>query len=335
MNRTARLASLTATLTLLAGSGAAIAMPAENPAHNSTPSPATVRACLAPRASTRSCDAHALLDVDSARRGEGVGPMSLPGDYQSLSLPERLLALVDLERVDRGLSPVVGLTRQLDAAARQAAVAEADPTGPEGFSWGSNWAGGTRSTVFDDFSWMYDDGFGSQNLACRSPSDSGCWGHRDNILAAFEAPVAMGAAAVGVSLTELLVARYQPVTTGADTLLMPTWAQIARTLPIGVSPRSVHLTNGARTARLRIWASGEAMNVTAAIAGATSARGTIARAIGAGGATRGAASWSVVPTHCQLAAGFACTLTVTAPARHRRATLVLAGPNGRQTVKLT
>lgn len=324
MNRTARLALLTATLTLLAGSGTAIATPAENPAHNSTPSPATVRACLTPRASTRSCDARALLDIDAARRIEGIAPMSLPDDFQSLSLPERLLALVDLERVDRGLPPVVGLTLQLDAAAQEAADTEADPTGPEGFSWGSNWAGGTRSTVFDDFSWMYDDGFGSQNLACHSPSDSGCWGHRDNILAAFDTPVAMGAGVERASLTELLVARYQPVVTGTDELLAPTWAQIARTLPIRSSQRSIHLARGARKARLRIWASGEAMSVTATIAGAT----------GVGGTAHGA-SWSVAPTHCQLAAGSACTLTVTAPAHHRRATLVLAGPNGRRTIRLS
>ena len=29
---------------------------------------------------------------------------------------------------------------------------------------------------------MYDDGYGGTNLECTSPSDSECWGHRDNIL---------------------------------------------------------------------------------------------------------------------------------------------------------
>ena len=29
---------------------------------------------------------------------------------------------------------------------------------------------------------MYDDGYGSGNLACEHPSDGGCWGHRQNIL---------------------------------------------------------------------------------------------------------------------------------------------------------
>jgi hypothetical protein len=308
----------TAALLLLAGSGTALAVRrAQNPMRNSAPSPATVRACLAPRYSVRSCDMHALADVDLARRSEGVAPISLPGDFFSLSTAERLLALADLERVDRGLAPVLGLTARLDAAAAQAARAQADPTGPNGYSWGSNWAGGTRSTVFDDFSWMYDDGFGSQNLACRVPNAGGCWGHRDNILAPFQAPVAMGASASGTSLTELLVADYQPAATGSDPLLGPTWAQIAKTLPVGVSQRAIRL-GGARTARTSIWASGEPMSVTATISPG-----------------RGAAAWSVTPTRCQLAPGSACTLTLAAPRRHGQATLVLSGPNGRQSVPLS
>ena len=33
------------------------------------------------------------------------------------------------------------------------------------------------------YGWMYYDGPGGYNLDCTSPSDSGCWGHRDAILA--------------------------------------------------------------------------------------------------------------------------------------------------------
>ncbi len=246
--------------------------------------------------------------------------MSLPGDFASLSVPEQLLALADIERVDRGLPPAAGLTRRLDLAAQAAAAAASDPIGPSGYSWGSNWAGGIRSTVLDDFSWMYDDGFGSQNIACGNPSASGCWGHRNNILASFEAPIGMGAGAHGSSLTELLVAAYRPLADGTESLLSPSWAQIAQTLPIGVAARTVHLGHGARTARLRIWASGEAMSVSASIA------------VGSG---HGASPWSVAPAHCQLAAGTTCTLTITATVRHPRATLSLSGPNGRQTVQLS
>jgi hypothetical protein len=302
----------------LAEPATAAAAPAGNPPQNSAPSAATVRACLTPHTPIANCDTHALADVDAARRGEGVAPMTLPGDFAALPVPQRLLALVDLERVDRGLPPALGLTGRLNAAARRAAAAETDPIGPSGYSWGSNWAGGTRSTVFDDFSWMYDDGFGSQNLACQSPTDSGCWGHRDNVLASFEASVAMGASVHAASLTELLVGAYQPAANGADPLLSPTWAQIAQTLPVGVSVRAVHLSRGARVTRLRIWASGEAMSVTAAIA-----------------AGHDVSAWSVAPAHCQLTAGSGCTLSLRTGARHRRATLVLSGPNGRQSIPLS
>jgi hypothetical protein len=140
-----------------------------NPSHNRPPSRATLVACLSSRGSPGACDAHALADIDRARRGEDLAPMTLPGDYKSLSVPERLLAIADLERVDRRLAPVTGLTRALNAAAREGAVHADDPFGPEGYAWGSNWAGGTRSPLFDDFVWMYDDSLGSGNIACNNP----------------------------------------------------------------------------------------------------------------------------------------------------------------------
>jgi hypothetical protein len=203
-----------------------------NPAENRAPSRATLLACLISKGGKRACEAHALADIARARRNEGVPPMALPKDYRSLSVPERLLAIADLERVDRGLPPVLGLTRGLDAAAREGALRGADPLGPEGYSWASNWAGGARSPLFDDFVWMYDDGAGSGNLDCQHPGDAGCWGHRDDILAALEAPRAMGAAIHGASLTELFVGGYRPAEPGnGDPLLAPDWAQIAHTRP--------------------------------------------------------------------------------------------------------
>jgi len=212
--------------------GTAVSRAVGNPSRNRAPSRATLLACLTPLSTKRACDAHALADISRARRHEGLAPMALPRDYGSLSTPERLLAITDLERVDRGLPPVLGLTRGLDAAAREGAVRETDPIGPEGYSWASNWAGGARSPLFDDFVWMYDDGAGSGNGDCQHSGDPGCWGHRHNILAALEAPLAMGAAIHGDSSTELLVGGYRPAEPGsADPLLAPDWAQIARTRP--------------------------------------------------------------------------------------------------------
>ena len=48
--------------------------------------------------------------IDAARRREGVGPMVLPSNVQRLTTAEQLFIVIDLERVDRGLAPYLGLT---------------------------------------------------------------------------------------------------------------------------------------------------------------------------------------------------------------------------------
>ena len=77
-----------------------------------------------------------------------------------------------------------GLDPLLNAAAQAGAVAKADPAPPGGYqftSWGSIFAL-DYTPLGADFAWMYDDGWGGTNLDCSTPSASGCWGHRDNIL---------------------------------------------------------------------------------------------------------------------------------------------------------
>lgn len=296
----------------------AIARFVGDPARNHTPSRATELACLTPGSSQRTCDGRVLGDIAVARRSEGLAPMSLPGDFAALAAPLQLLALVDLERVDHGLPPAIGLTRRLDARAQEGAKVEQDPFGPDGYSWGSNWAAGASSTVFDDFSWMYDDGAGSGNLDCAAPGDPGCWGHRENILGSYRAPIAMGAGSHGTSLTELFVGDYLPAMEGSsDPVLAPSWKQIAQTLPVGVSTDKLHLAPHASGARLTVWASGEPMLITATIAG-------------------GASTWSVSRKSCQLAAGSSCNLRIgAAQGRRHRGSLELTGPNGARTVALS
>ncbi len=47
---------------------------------------------------------------------------------------------------------------------------------------------------------MYDDGYGGENIDCRTATASGCWGHRHNILGFATAPVlTMGAAAIAAT----------------------------------------------------------------------------------------------------------------------------------------
>ena len=122
-------------------------------------------------------DMEANFFVDYCRAHEGVGPIVLPSNYESLTVPEQLLVAIDLERVNRGEDPVIGLSAALDTNAQQGADADTDPTGGA-----SIWAAGDSSALGADYWWMYDDGYGSGNESCTTPGEWGCWGHRNNIL---------------------------------------------------------------------------------------------------------------------------------------------------------
>jgi hypothetical protein len=293
-----------------------------DPPANRTLSGATLRACqTAPTGAA--CQVAALADVNAARAGEGLGPMQLPGDFGSLTVSQELLVLSNLERVDRGLVPVVGLSGPLDQDALTGAQDNADPipTQFNGNTFTSNWEGGYGSPFEADFAWMYDDGFGSNNIDCKSPSDPGCWGHRHDILWALAAPAVMGAADAqdGASQTELFVGGDQATAPGqADAPLAPTWATIAATLPFSVSPAALHLSATQTSAPLTVAASGENMNIVAVL-------------------PAGSGGWSVSPTACAVTAGSSCTFTVSAgpTAAGTAPTLTLQGPNGAQQVALS
>jgi len=127
--------------------------------------------------------------IDYCRALEGVGAIVLPSNWGSLSVPERLLVLINLERANRGLAPDVGLSPGLDTLAQQGAAADRDPSFPAlrrrrpalYDSGGSIWAS-NRSSIGADFFWMYEDGYGAGNEACTARGDAGCWGHRGIIL---------------------------------------------------------------------------------------------------------------------------------------------------------
>jgi hypothetical protein len=154
-----------------------------------------------------SCQAVVLHAIDRARGAEGLGPLDLPAGYGSLTMAQQLFVLADIERTDRGLPGLAGLSSQLDSLAQVGASTNSDPVGPAGASWGSNWAGGEASALLADYDWMYDDGPGSPNLDCDHPSSTGCWDHRQNILGDYGAHPSMGAASTMVdgvtSMTEL------------------------------------------------------------------------------------------------------------------------------------
>lgn len=141
------------------------------------------------------CNTNVLQATDNARAAlEDLAPVSVDLDaFATMTVPEQLFVITDIERVDRGLTPVVGLTTQLDGVAQQGANADTDPTlssptltgGGTVVSWGSIYAAGTTNPLGSDYYWMYDDGVGGVNADCPSAGASGCWGHRDTILGTF------------------------------------------------------------------------------------------------------------------------------------------------------
>jgi hypothetical protein len=218
LGRSLGLAWLPVALALATTPASASATTSSDPAANRKLNPATYSSCSANPVSS-GCISSALADINAARAAEGVPPMTLPSNFASMTVPVQLLNLANLERVDRGLSPILGLSVALDRDAQAAAAEDRDPMPTDfyGNEATSNWAAGYPSALEADFEWMYDDGLGSANLDCTASDRTGCWGHRNDILWHFSAPVAMGAgyatAQYGPSMTELFV--------GGDTRAAP------------------------------------------------------------------------------------------------------------------
>jgi hypothetical protein len=137
------------------------------------------------------CVNDAVLATDRARHREGLRSFVLPRNFAHLSVPEPLLVLVDLERVGRGESPVLGVSARANVFAQLGARRKADPVLPatSGIAgstggWSSNYASAVN-TLDANYGWMYTDGWDGKltfNYDCTGPGAPGCWGHRENIL---------------------------------------------------------------------------------------------------------------------------------------------------------
>ena len=218
-------------------------LPPKNPAHNVSPSPDfLVAASCGHGGDSAACNTRVLRAVAHARSVlEKIGGMSFSlAAYEKLTPVEQLFVTANLERVERGLSPVVVLTRSLDKIAQAGAVADQDPdlrkvpgTLPGGGHWvklGGNWAGGFDNALGADYGWMYDD-------------KGSAWGHRDNVLGKYVSAsacggqrheIAMGAGhvtkgkAYGDSETELFAGICGPTPTD----VVMTWAKAKKLLHI-------------------------------------------------------------------------------------------------------
>jgi hypothetical protein len=190
-----------------------------NPSRNLPPQPNFVNTC-ANNWRGAQCTAQALAAIDRARAREGVrrSVIVLPDNYQKLSVAEQTFVLTDLERTARGLKPFAALTQAFNDSARAAATARTDPSPGTTVlqrmgvhSYGSVWAG-DFGPLASDYDWMYNDGYsstGSINIACATPREWGCWGHRDNILGTYQnEPTLLAGAGTanppGMSIAEVL-----------------------------------------------------------------------------------------------------------------------------------
>jgi len=219
-------------------------LPPQNPSESLPPNPnftgdGSCKASALDDSDT--CNADVVKAIDNARSAlEGMAPLSLKvGAFDSMTVPEQIFAVTDLERTERGLAPLAGLTAQLDNVAQTGAADDTDPElssttltgGAAVSSWGSIWAGGTSNALGSDYYWMYDDGPGSPNGSCTTPSSAACWGHRDNILGTFatcgQPQQYMGAgdtasgSSYGASFAAIIVGACGPTPTD----VVFTWAQ--------------------------------------------------------------------------------------------------------------
>jgi len=111
--------------------------------------------------------------------------MILPINYLSLTAAQQFFVVANLERMNRGLPPMLGLTPEYNSKCQIGADENSNPPGPssDAETWGTNWSGGYSSVLTSNYGWMYLDGPGGPNLDCVSSNNHAyCWDHRDHIL---------------------------------------------------------------------------------------------------------------------------------------------------------
>ena len=188
-----------------------------NPARNAVASPDYNNPCWAGgakgAANTSACHTQELAAINHQHALEHVRAIVLPRNFWTLAPASQIFVITNLDRVSRGLKPVLGVSAQMSGWATTAARHSADVSvgswdlsnGTQLQIFGSVWAGDLNS-LDADFIWMYADGWstsGSANADCTSARSAGCWGHRQIMLGKFGGS---GALVAGVgSLPHFLV----------------------------------------------------------------------------------------------------------------------------------
>ena len=158
-----------------------------NPQHNTHS--AFTYACSVDGYSSSLCTQAVVAQINQVDQKEQApgGKIFLPPNYQTLTPAEQTFVLTNLNRLAFNLPPVPAMSPTLNTYAVTGAQNRTDPIIPSSvpnYGWASNWAMDLNPAA-SDFTWMYDDGLNSGNLDCTSTNQTGCWGHRDNILTNF------------------------------------------------------------------------------------------------------------------------------------------------------
>jgi hypothetical protein len=160
-----------------------------NPAHNVTARP-DYGICWTKK-NSETCIKQELSAINHARAAEGVKPMVLPANFDTLNAARQSFVVTNLERTARGLRPFVAMVTQLNTRANEGARSGNDPSlgswrvgSAEAWKYASNQASDLNALAAD-YDYMYNDGYsrsGGINADCQTPGASGCWVHRENIL---------------------------------------------------------------------------------------------------------------------------------------------------------
>jgi len=160
------------------------------------------------------CEQAALRALNHARETLHLGGYRVPSGFTEMPASHQWLILANLDRAAYRLPAIRGIATALNAIAHTGARARMDPNpwpllqslpGQLRIGFGSNWAGGQPNGLVAYFGWMYDDGYGGENIDCPTATAAGCWGHRQNILGFATAPVlTMGAAAIPATMSYAL-----------------------------------------------------------------------------------------------------------------------------------
>jgi hypothetical protein len=132
-------------------------------------------------------DAACVNDMNGVRAAqENLSALTLPSNWSTLSGSEQEFVWTNLERTSRGEAAIPNLVNTYAAAVQTGLTNDADPDlgdVPGVSGAGSIWAGAFDTPLGAMYGWLYDDGPGGENEDCTTTDTSGCWGHRDNILA--------------------------------------------------------------------------------------------------------------------------------------------------------